>query len=184
MRIGYISYHRPRLGCPITTFLGEKMAVPTNLQVTENEITVAFQRAKRDRPRRCFIDYPLLLKWAEFDKKNWLECLRKKIQEGYQPHTSKMCFVPKPKHLVRPANIIHLKDEVVYNIIVGRLYDYIYRHLMENNIHVDCSYPLSEPPKTEWINPSFNGWKKFGDKSISYIEDGYRYVVFSDITGF
>lgn len=157
--------------------------MPIQFDVSTNDLEKAYQRVKNDRPERCFVDFPSLFDFIDTDRRVLFDELTEKIAKGYQPHTTKMCWVPKPNHQVRPANILHLKDEVVFNLIVGDLYPTLFENI-ERFREVDIAYPLAQPDKTKWISDSFNAWKNFSNKTLEILEKGCEFVVYSDITGF
>jgi len=117
----------------------------TAFSVEYSELKLAYKRAKEDRPNRCFVEYPYLIDWAEIDLTQWLKDLQERLAGWYQPHSSRLCWIPKANSLLRPGNIIHLKDEVVYNLIVSRLYKRIWTALREYQGDPDAAYILAEP---------------------------------------
>ncbi len=158
--------------------------MPTQFECTISELELAYKRAKDDRPGRCFIEYPYLIAWAEIDLSSWLAELKEKIATGFQPHSSRLCWIPKPHSLLRPGNIINLKDEVVYNLIIGRLYRKIWDVLKTYQSNPDSAYILNDVGNREWIKGSFQAWDKFRKLSLEYLNTGSQYVVVSDIIGF
>jgi hypothetical protein len=158
------------------------MTIQFDPEITE--LQLAYKRAKSDRPSRCFVEYPYLIKWAELNLSVWLKELQEKCTVGFQPHSSRLCWLPKPNSLLRPGNIIHFKDEVVYNLLLARLYKSIWNVLQSFQGEPDAAYVLAGPDKTEWFQNNFTSWDGFRNKSIEYIEDGAKFVVVADITGF
>lgn len=156
----------------------------TAFLVEYSELKLAYKRAKDDRTNRCFVEYPYLIDWAEIDLTQWFKDLQERLAGGYQPHSSKLCWIPKANSLLRPGNIIHLKDEVVYNLIVSRLYKRIWTTLREYQGDPDAAYILAEPEEQNWIKNNFKSWEKFREVSLAYLEKGAQFVVVSDITGF
>ena len=148
------------------------------------EIRSAYDRAKNDRPNRCFVEYPHLIKWTELDLSQWLVDLRKKCASGFQPHSSRLCWLPKANALLRPGNILHFKDEVVYNLLLDRLYDSIWKALKSFQKDPDAAYVLTSERKTAWFQSSFTSWEEFRTKSLEYLQTETNFVVVADITGF
>ena len=120
--------------------------MPIQFEVSKNALEVAYQRVKNDRPDRCFVEFPKIFDFINTDKNVLFNELHERVAAGYQPHPTQMCWVPKPNHQVRPANILHLKDEVVFNLIIGDLYPGLYGHNLKFNA-VDIAYPLAAPEK-------------------------------------
>ena len=158
------------------------MAIQFDPEITE--LRLAYDRAKSDRPGRCFIEYPHLIKWAELDLSEWLQDLKDKCSSGFQPHSSRLCWVPKPNSLLRPGNILHFKDEVIYNLLLERLYDAIWKKLESFQKEPDAAYVLTGQSKKGWFQSSFTSWENFRTKSLKYLQDGTSFVVVADITGF
>ena len=158
------------------------MAAKFSVELSELEL--AFKRVKNDRPHSCFIEYPYLIDWANIDKQQWLEELQAKIALGFQPHSSRLCWVPKAHSLVRPANILHLKDEIVYNLLIGRMYQIFWSALQPWQGKPDSAYILSKPEEEKWIQNRFMAWDNFRANSLKLLEEGTQFVVVSDITGF
>ena len=158
------------------------MAIQFDPEITE--LRLAYDRAKSDRPGRCFIEYPHLIKWAELDLSEWLQDLKDKCSSGFQPHSSRLCWVPKPNSLLRPGNILHFKDEVIYNLLLERLYEAIWKKLESFQKEPDAAYVLTGQSKKGWFQSSFTSWANFRTKSLKYLQDGTSFVVVADITGF
>ncbi len=159
--------------------------MPTSIKATIEELKLAYSRTKLDRPSRCFIEYPFLFKLADIELDEWIEALRTKLAEGYTPKISRLCWIPKPNYQLRPGNILNLKDELVYNLIIGKLYDKIWAALEPYQGNPDVAYPLSAPDsKEKWIKSNFKTWDKFRELSFEIMESEIKYVVVSDVTGF
>jgi len=113
------------------------MAVQFDPEIAE--LRLAYDRAKSDRPERCFVEYPHLIRWTELNFAEWLADLKAKCSSGFQPHSSRLCWVPKANSLLRPGNILHFKDEVIYNLLLGRLYSSIWKGLKGFQKGARCS---------------------------------------------
>lgn len=148
------------------------------------ELRSAYDRAKYDRPERCFVEYPHLMRWTEMNLAEWLADLKAKCSSGFQPHSSRLCWVPKANSLLRPGNILHFKDEVIYNLILGRLHDCIWKGLKSFQKEPDAAYVLTGRGKTVWFLGNFICWDNFRTKSLEYLKDNTSFVVVADITGF
>lgn len=73
------------------------------------ELRKAYDRSKADRPGRTFVEYPNLMAWTEMNLAEWLAELRTSCASGFQPHSSRLCWLPKANSLLRPGNILHFK---------------------------------------------------------------------------
>lgn len=148
------------------------------------DVRAAYDRAKSDRPNRCFVEYPYLIKWAELNLAEWLADIKTSCSSGFQPHSTRLCWLPKANSLLRPGNILHFKDEVIYNLLLDRLYDCIWKQLEGFQKEPDAAYVLSGDRKAGWFQSSFTAWDDFRTKSLEYLRDGTTFVVLADITGF
>jgi hypothetical protein len=158
------------------------MAIQFNPEI--HELRKAYDRSKADRPGRTFVEYPNLMAWTEMNLAEWLAELKESCASGFQPHSSRLCWLPKANSLLRPGNILHFKDEVVYNLILDRLYDPIWKQIGSFQKEPDAAYVLSGDLKAGWFLSSFTAWEDFRTKSLEYLQDGSSFVVVADITGF
>jgi len=133
------------------------------------ELRLAYDHAKNDRPGRCFVEYPNLIKWTELNLAEWLEDLKEKCSSGFQPHSSRLCWLPKANSLLRPGNILHFKDEVIYNLLLDRLYNFIWKELEGFQKEPDSAYVLTGERKAGWFQSSFTSWEDFRTKSLEYL---------------
>jgi hypothetical protein len=86
--------------------------------------------------------------------------------------------VPKPNFAIRPMGRPEIKEWIIYESIVEN----ISRKILEDEtICKRCFSILSfRNRKTKKIEP----WLKFKDEEQRFYDEGYKYVVISDITGF
>ena len=116
--------------------------MPESLEVSLDELSLAWRRLTFDRPDRCFVVHPYLLNWLGQDSSTWLNGIRQHLANGYEPKTCRVCFVPKGGSLLRPGAVLHPEDEVVYNLLVGRLMPKIHFALAEFQGNPDLGYQL------------------------------------------
>lgn len=155
------------------------------LEPTAEEVTRAWQRTKRDKPDRCFVTHPHLIEWIESDLDAWIEELRERLRNGYTPAASRICLVPKPGNMFRPALVLSIEDEVVYNLLLSRLYPKIHATLLPSQGEPDVAYQLSEDPTaTNWIRDGLVVWKQMRERSIAKLDATVSHVVVTDIAGY
>lgn len=148
------------------------------------DLHLAWQRMKGDRPHRAFYTHPRLINWLELDLEEWFGSVRKRLLEGYVPHTSLTCFVPKPGWLVRPGTVLDEQDELVFNALVGSMYAKAYKLLAGFQGDPDVAYQLqSEETKKEWLQTGFRVWTEWRTKSLEKLKTS-QFVVLADIAGF
>lgn len=159
--------------------------MPVPLDASIEELDLAWRRAKADRPNRCFVEHPHLINWIEHDRRSWLEALQRSLAEGFNPQPPQLCLAPKPRFLVRPALVLEIRDEVVFNLIVGRLYAGISQRLEPLQGDPDVAYQLSgQPGAVEWIRSGFPVWKQWRLRSIGKLTPDISHAVVADIAGF
>lgn len=150
------------------------------------DLDLAWRRTKSDlQSGRVFVHSPLEIELVEADLKPWLDRLRQKIQNSYQPESAVIADIPKGNGAVRPGAMLSLEDRVVYSALVGALLPTINNGLMWSQGIVDFSYRLSGTPRrVEWFTNTFNAWTAFRKASLEKIDKGATHVVITDITGF
>ena len=153
--------------------------------VEKLDLELAFSRTKADLPERYFVHSPLEIELVEVARNDWLNQLRKKVAEGYRPHSALIADIPKGNGAVRPGALLTLEDRVVYAAAVGAILPSINAGLRWSQGKVDFAYRLSETlRRVQWFTNPFYSWSAFRNASIERIEKGATYVVLTDITGF
>lgn len=159
--------------------------MPTPIVVELDELQLAWRRLKNDRPDRVFVNHPHLISWVEQDLVGWLQQIQTHLAAGYAPRQCFICLVPKPGSLLRPGAVLHLEDEVVYNVLVGRLYRHIWNEIAGLQGDPDVAYQLARPDDAEnWVRSDFLVWKQWRERSVAKLASGPSYVVVTDVTGF
>lgn len=155
------------------------------LTATLEELSLAWQRVKADHASHRFVDHPHLQRWVEFDLGEWLREIQEELATGYTPRASQMCWAPKPNGLLRPGSVLEVKDEVVYNLLVGRAFPALHAELLDLLGEPDVSYQIARDPNDpEWIKTSFLIWTQWRRRSLERLEAGASFLLLADITGF
>lgn len=148
------------------------------------DLALAWQRMKLDRPNRAFYTHPCLIEWIEIDLEGWFSSVKQRLQDGYVPHPSLTCWVPKPGWLVRPGTVLDEQDELVFNALVGTLYGRAYESLGPFQGDPDIAYQLQpNAGNKEWVRTGYRVWTEWRTKSMQNLK-GSQFVVLADITGF
>jgi len=156
-----------------------------SFEASLEELRLAWARVKLDRPDRCFVDHPFLVKWVEWDLETWLDGLRAELAAGYVPRPCQLCAAPKAGSLVRPGAVLDIRDETVYNFLVGRFFAGICGVLKGSQGDPDVAYQLAtEPDGPQWLEAGCRIWRQWRERSIEKLDQGASYVLVADITGF
>jgi hypothetical protein len=107
----------------------------------------------------------------------------------YKPEKSHKIFIPKKNQLVRPLSMLKFNDLIVFqamvNIIADECYDKIAplygNTIFGNQINTSSS---KQTDSIFFYRPWKKNWKRFSDKSISFFNDGYKYLSEFDIASF
>ena len=153
-------------------------------EVPLEELIRAWKRARTDRPRRCFFDHPAYADWIEHDLKGWLRELQDDLSSGFSASSASLCLIPKANGLYRPATLLAPRDEVVYNLLVGRAFPQIRKNVAELAGGPDIAYPL-EPNdrRLRWVKHRVHNWKDFQEKSAEAARSSL-FMLSTDITSY
>jgi hypothetical protein len=153
--------------------------------LTRKDLEVAWRRVKLDRPKRCFVTHPFVLDWIESDLDGWFQAIERELSSRYIPQDCQTCYSPKGGWMVRPGAVLDLKDETVFNALLGKCYPNISDTLRWSQGTCDVAYQLNPAIQhNEWIRSGFRIWKEWREKSLSMIDSRVKFVLFTDIAGF
>jgi len=141
------------------------MTAPTSTEI--DDLRLAWRRMLLDRPDRSFVSHPSSIKWIESSLGEWLSRAQEHLARGYVPRASRLCLVPKAADLLRPGLVLDLEDELVYNLLVGRLLPRIVPALLPLQGDPDIAYQLEPDTRVPlWIHRGFKIWRQWRDKSL------------------
>jgi len=157
----------------------------TSVNATLDQLRLAWRRYKLDREaERAFVTHPYLIEWIDLDRDVWLNAIKTRLAEGYEPSPGRPCFAPKSSYLLRAGLILSPEDEVVYNLLVGRLLPDILRLISPLQGDPDLGYQLQKRASTpKWTKDRYESWRQFRLLSVDELET-HPFVVVADITGF
>jgi hypothetical protein len=149
------------------------------------DLTLAWERMKLDRQHhRVFYTHPRLFDWIQVDLDGWLSATRQRLRDGYTPHTSMTCYVPKAGWLVRPGTVLDGQDELIFNALIGTLYKNAYDLLGDAQGDPDIAYQIQKDSvRKEWILSHYSAWTQWRTKSALKLKKA-QFVVLADIAGF
>lgn len=148
------------------------------------DLELGWKRFKKDLKDMCFADHPYETILIEENLIEFLANLESKL-EKYTPSRSEIIYIPKPNHHIRPGSNLEPEDAIIYQSLV--LYDIqkIRDSMFWSSSNQRFSYILKEDQKgLQWFTNEHSGWKNFRLKSLEYIDKGYDYVLFADISGY
>lgn len=153
---------------------------------TSLDLDRAFRISSLDDDERAFYRHPIVRRLIDFDRPGWLSELSRKIEKGeYHPGSIAICDVPKRGYMVRPGAILTKEDQVVYTALIDSELPKITKAIEWSQGNIEFSYLLkSEEGSIPWFESSFLGWSSFREASISRIDEGYNFVVYTDISGY
>ena len=146
-------------------------------------LELAWKRLKRDITNRSFIRNPFEVEIIDNARDKYLGALLNKVANGtYHPSPQYVCNVPKKGFLIRPGGHLNIDDRILYYAILGTILPEIYEKT-QGNIDHSCQID-NDIDKIDWIINVFQGWSEFRINSLKKIDDGAKYVVIADITGY
>lgn len=150
------------------------------------DINTIWERLKYDYKYGLFIKHPYEFQLYENDK----EYLEKDIYESFknQKYITKSAFycnVPKKGGLIRPGSYLTLEDHLYYLYLVSCSYKNIFEATKWSQDNIDFAYSLTgEEDSFKWLANQFSCWNKYRLKSLEHLDEGYPYVIITDITGY
>ena len=111
---------------------------------------------------------------------------KEELVAGYPPHSALTCLAPKPGWMLRPGAVLSPDDEVIYNLLVGRMMPQIWQNLKWSQGETDISYQL-RPQSTfavKWVRRGTGIWREWREKSVARLTPEISHVVETDIVGF
>lgn len=131
------------------------------------------------------VTHPFLFAWIESDRNTWIGPIAQLIAKGYTPSVGMECSVPKCGGLVRPARILNLSDEVVYNALVGSMLTAIIPHIGWSQGGPDVAYQLQATSNIpRWVKPWFQVWQGYIQNSLQLLDEHTEIMVVSDLSAF
>lgn len=133
---------------------------------------------------QCFISHPYQIELIESDFQNWVETLRKKI-DNYKPDKSTIVDVPKKNWHIRPGHILTIEDHVIYSALVLDGIQQIRNEIKWSDNKKRFSHILKKDQSDkDWFEFPLNSWESFRKETLKLFENGYKWGVFYDISAF
>jgi len=147
-------------------------------------LELAWKRHKNDLKDMSFSDHPYETKIIDDNFNEWLAKLKEKLN-NYKPSRSEIIDIPKKDFHLRPGSIITAEDATVFQALLLYEAQKIRDNLLWSATKDRFAYILKEDQTTEkWFVYEYKGWSNFREQSLKYIDDGYNWVVFADISAY
>jgi Reverse transcriptase (RNA-dependent DNA polymerase) len=125
------------------------------------------------------------LELIEQDVGSWISSVEDSLRNGrYGPGRIEIAELPKAPGMVRPLAYVRPEDRLVYTALVGAAYPDIFAALAWSQGTRDFAHQLAPVDKQEWIRNRFHGWKLFRRASLVNLDEGFQYVVFTDVVAY
>ena len=149
-------------------------------------LELAWGRVRDDLENRVFVRHPYEMDLIEIDRDSWLSDRQASIRSGgYFPSAMIVCDVPKAKGGIRPGAHLQATDRLVYAACVGACLENVHAEIRWAQGVVDFAYQLAATPRErKWLRSQFAGWEEFRECSLRKLEEGFPYVVITDISAF
>lgn len=154
--------------------------------MTIDDVQRSYSIAKNDaRNGMNFVRFPFEIELFARREATELVRIKEELEQGtYSPKQCSLADVPKGKGAVRPGAILTLEDQIAYTMLVNSIYPELHNELISLQGETDFAYQLQPLDHTEaWFMHQFTCWNDFKLKSLAKIEDGYQFVVVTDVTG-
>lgn len=150
----------------------------------EQNLELAWKRYKQDLQDMAFCDNPFEVEIMDHNLPEWIKSLENNLI-SYSPSRSDIVNIPKKGFHLRPGTILSPEDATVFQALLLSEIHKIRQSLLWSAQKQRFSYILkADQSGTDWFVKEYKGWTNFREKSLSYIEQGYNFVVFADISAF
>lgn len=147
-------------------------------------LELAWKRHKNDLKDMSFSDHPYETRIIDDNFDEWLARLKEKLKD-YKPSRSEIIDIPKKGYHLRPGSILTAEDSTVFQALLLYEVEKIRENLLWSAAKDRFAYILKEDQTTEKLFVyEYKGWSSFREQSLKYIDDGYHWVVFADISAY
>ncbi|RZK04112.1 MAG: RNA-directed DNA polymerase [Flavobacterium sp.] len=157
------------------------------MKIINLNVSLAWERVKKDLRKRNFVNASLFYEIVDYHNVEWLRKLKADFEEGtYCPTSMEVVEIPKGKGLVRPGSLLSIEDNIFYASLVQECYLSIFNKIEWAQDEVDfANIPCCPTASSkDWFQDRISNWNRFREKSMSYLDQGYEFVVVTDITGY
>ncbi len=152
--------------------------------INKQLLYLSWQRAKFDLVNRSFIK-PFELEMLPDPVDEWLNLLENKLSKNhFYPMSAFAIDVPKQKGALRLGAFLNIEDVIVYTFLFSKNHESIAKLLEWSKNSLVYSHALQNFESPNLIENPFQAWENFAEASISMLDKGYNFVLFTDITAF
>ncbi len=132
-----------------------------------------------------FVRYPYEVELFESEREARLEKIKSDLEESrYVPQPCVIADVPKGKGAVRPGAILTIDDQIAYTLLLDSEYEKFRTELLPLQGVSDFAYQLQPNASSDkWYKHQFVCWDEFKDRSLDKLNQGFQFVVITDVTG-
>jgi len=160
--------------------------IATPHEIPTMSLDLAWKRYAADLKDMAFVRGPFENEVIEHSLPSLADQLKASLDDGsYRPRTSEIVDIPKPGGHIRPGAVLNSLDGIVFHELVTRIAPAVQRQMLWSAGSSRFSYILKEDQtKTSWFVYEMRGWMGFAKRSLELIDEGYRFVLFADISAF
>lgn len=150
------------------------------------EFKIVWDRLTYDLKYGLFLSHPYEQTLIERNRGDWQKKIMTAIEgESYVPHNAFYCNVPKKGGLIRPGSHLEISDHFYYLYLLSHAYQFIFNELKWSQGKKDFAYVLTgNVDQAAWLQNQFDCWLNYRTRSIELLNEGFPYVITTDITGY
>ena len=150
------------------------------------KLELAWKRHAADLKQMAFVKAPYEIEIYENSIEEICGELQEKLEDGsFSPKRSEVVDIPKAGSHIRPGSVLDTNDGIVYHALVTQLAPLVQERMLWSASNSRFSYILCEDQtRKRWFVDEMKGWMNFARKSIEFIDQGYTYVLFADVSAF
>lgn len=147
-------------------------------------LDLAWKRVMHSHKDRSFVSHPFIDSWLDFSRNDWLDHLRSRLRSGYSPTIPTTCWVPKGNNLCRQGVILTPQDETIYFALIDFMLPQISTYVYDSETVALHPRLVREHSGIKLVEHYKRQWAHFRDVSLDYLNNGYPFMVKTDITSF
>ena len=145
-----------------------------------------WKRLKYDYDYGLFVKHPYEFLLYEKGLEQFEKWIVPEIEsDSFSVRKINYCDVPKSGGLIRPGAYFSIPNHLYYIYLISQAYQKIYETIKWSQGKKDFAYGLTGNSENEkWLKNQFLCWEEFRNESLKTIDQGYPYIIITDITGY